>query len=148
MTFLEDETLKLLALHEGYRQFPYRCTADKLTIGYGFNLDDVGLSVEESKAVLKMRVEKARAFLTETLSWFRGLNSARQAVLVDMYFNLGWPRLSRFRNTLAALEREDWEDAAHEMMDSKWAEQVGRRARRLSQMMLSGEWPDDVPSLM
>jgi GH24 family phage-related lysozyme (muramidase) len=38
MTFLEDETLKLLALHEGYRQFPYRCTADKLTIGYGFNL--------------------------------------------------------------------------------------------------------------
>ena len=53
-----------------------------------------------------------------------------------MCFNLGYPRLSGFKNFLAALEFEDWETAAEEMMDSRWSEQVGERAERLRDKML------------
>ena len=54
-----------------------------------------------------------------------------QEVLVNMMFNLGRPRLSKFKNFKAALERRDWQTAAEEMKDSRWYNQVGARAERL-----------------
>ena len=53
-----------------------------------------------------------------------------------MCFNLGYPRLSKFKNFLAAMQENDFETAAVEMMDSKWANQVGKRAERLKQRVL------------
>ena len=53
-----------------------------------------------------------------------------------MCFNLGRPRLSNFKKFLAALEEGDYEKAAVEMMDSRWASQVGDRAVRLRDRML------------
>ena len=56
-----------------------------------------------------------------------------------MMFNLGMPRLKKFVNMLKAIEAGAWRSAAVEMLDSKWAEQVGNRASRLSEMMETGE---------
>ena len=53
-----------------------------------------------------------------------------------MCFNLGYPRLSKFKNFLGGLEKQDWKKASEEMMDSRWANQVGPRANRLSNRML------------
>jgi len=56
-----------------------------------------------------------------------------------MAFNLGVPRLLKFKKTIAAIQREDWEEAAEQMLMSKWAIQVGSRAYRLADIMLTGE---------
>ena len=60
-----------------------------------------------------------------------GFPSEVQEICVNMMFNLGRPRLSKFKNFKAALERRDWKQAAEEMKDSRWYNQVGARAERL-----------------
>lgn len=63
-----------------------------------------------------------------------------KAILVNMCFNLGRTRLGKFKNTIAAIEASDWEEAAVEMRDSKWYRQVTKRAERLAtRMELVGE---------
>ena len=73
-----DDAEKYIAAEEGYRQFPYRCTAGKLTIGYGFNLDDTGLSEPESAAILHMRIDPTTAWLPAGPSWVRTFTKSTQ----------------------------------------------------------------------
>ena len=68
--------------------------------------------------------------------WWRGLDDNRQRILANMCFNLGYPRLKGFKKFLSALQLKKFEKAAIEMMDSKWATQVGDRAKRLRDRML------------
>ena len=70
------------------------------------------------------------------------LDDVRQNVLLEMCFNLGAPRLNQFYKMWEAVERRDFKEAAAQMLDSKWAQQVGQRAITLSAMMKSGEWPE------
>jgi lysozyme len=77
--------------------------------------------------------------LSANLSWFGRLDEVRRDVLIDMCFNLGITRLLGFRRMLAACKNEDWTWAANEMLASKWAKQVGKRAYELADMMLTGE---------
>ena len=62
---------------------------------------------------------------------FDNLPEEAQQVIVNMTFNMGRPRLSKFKKFIAGIEAGDWEKAAVEMMDSRWATQVGARAERL-----------------
>ena len=78
------------------------------------------------------------AKLDEKLDWWRELDAARQRALISMGFNLGIYGLLKFEKTLNALKNKRWVEASDEMMDSKWASQVGRRAEMLSQIMLTG----------
>jgi len=133
----------LLVLHEGYRQFPYRCTAGKLTIGIGFNLDDTGLFKDEAEAVLQLRLARMGRELAAKLPWLTNLDPVRQAVLLDMAYNLGVPGLLKFKNTLADVQAGRYKDASLKMMASLWARQVGRRAERLANMMKTGQWPQE-----
>ena len=133
----------LLILHEGVRRFPYVDTVGKLTIGVGFNLDDVGLYPEEIDFILHNRIDKMEQQLLHRLPEYRGLCVVRKMVMIDMAFNLGVAGLRSFRKMRAALDLRDYKLAATEMLDSKWATQVGGRATRLAQMMRSGEWPED-----
>jgi len=127
---------------EGLRLKPYRDTVGKLTIGVGRNLDDVGISVDEAYYLLKNDVQTTIDALHEKLPWTYnpGLSNPRFYVLVNMAFNLGVSGLLGFRRFFAAVEAGDWEEAAMEMLDSKWAAQVGNRAHRLAKQMRSGEW--------
>ena len=59
------------------------------------------------------------------------LPSEAQEVIVNMTFNMGAPRLSKFKKFIAGVNAGDWNTAAIEMMDSRWAKQVGNRAERL-----------------
>lgn len=123
---------------EGIRLRPYRCTAGKLTIGVGRNLEDVGISVEEANHMLDADIDRAAAALDKALPWWRDLSEARQRVLLNMCFNLGIGSLLGFKNTLAAIKAGRYEDAATGMLASKWAGQVGDRAKRLAAMMKTG----------
>lgn len=123
---------------ESEKLFPYRCSAGKLTIGVGRNLDDRGITPEESGFLLNTDVS---IVLEECggLDYWDSLDPARQLVVADMVFNLGLARFNRFVKFQAALRIGDYVLAATEMMDSRWADQVGRRALKLRDIMLSGE---------
>jgi lysozyme len=134
-----------LILHEGLKLYPYADTVGKLTIGVGRNLTDNGISHVEALFLLDNDIElRAVADLMREAPWVAELDPVRQAVVIDMCFNLGWPRLSQFRNTLAAIQRGDWVLAAEGMRASLWAKQVGSRAVRLRKMMLTGKWPNEA----
>lgn len=72
--------------------------------------------------------------------WFARLNAARQAVLIGMCFQMGLGKLMKFAKALAAMRDERWPQAAGEMLDSAWARQTPKRARRLARQMETGEW--------
>lgn len=124
---------------EDVRPFPYVDTVGKLTIGVGRNLTDRGLSSDEIRYLLQNDIDAAIGDLNRGIPWWDRLDPVRQTVLLNMCFNLGWPRLRGFVRTLAATRRGDYVAAAAGMRDSLWATQVGARAERLAVMMESGK---------
>ncbi len=126
-----------LILHEGLKLKPYRCTAGKLTIGVGRNLEDKGISRDEALMMLKNDVEEVEKALS-TYTWFKSLDEIRQKVLIDMAYNLGVGGLMQFKRMIASIEKGDYKSATSEMMNSKWAKQVGKRSDRLATMMRTG----------
>ena len=59
-------------------------------------------------------------------------------VLLDMAFNMGVPRLGKFKKMWAAIEDGDMNEASKQALDSRWADQVGRRAESLAERLISG----------
>jgi lysozyme len=133
----------MLKLHEGLRLKPYFDTAEppRLTIGYGHNLTDRGITHAQADAILDDDIFDASAALSSRFPWVEVLDEVRRAVLVDLVFNIGIGGLATFRNTLGLIKDGDYTEASRQMLNSLWASQVGVRAVRLSQMMRSGEWP-------
>ena len=129
-----------LVRHEGLRLKPYRCTAGKLTIGIGRNLDDRGISQKEAYAMLERDIlDFEQQLLDEIPEIYNKLDEVRQSVLLNMCFNLGIKGFLEFKNTLAFIDAGDWERAANNMLASKWAKQVGMRAIELSELMRKGQ---------
>jgi lysozyme len=139
----KQRLFKQLRLHEGVEKFPYKCTAGYLTIGVGRNIEERGLLDNEIDFLLDNDIEVVMNEVSVTFDWFFELSEVRQRVVADMIFNLGLPRFKQFKNMIAALEAGDWAEAANQMMDSKWAKQVGKRAERLRDMMETGEDSSD-----
>ena len=129
-----------LVKHEGLRLKPYRCTAGKLTIGIGRNLDDCGISQTEAYLLMENDIQNCeKQLLDEIPEIYNPLDEVRKSVLLNMCFNLGIGGLLGFNNTLAFIAAGDWERAANGMLASKWAKQVGRRAIELSELMRKGK---------
>ena len=126
---------ELLKKHEGLRLKPYRCTAGKLTIGYGRNLEERGITEEEADMMLQNDIDWFTNQLRRELSWFDSKPEVVKTVLVNMSFNLGVGGLLGFKNTLKAIEQGRYKDASEMMLKSMWARQVGSRAKELSEMM-------------
>lgn len=134
-----DIALGWVKRHEGLRLKPYTCTAGKLTIGYGRNLSDKGISPFEAELLLQSDLTTASRDASGFVNNFLALDVTRQAVLIDMAFNLGRSRLATFKKLKAAIEAEDFAQAAGEMTNSLWAQQVGGRALFLAEVMATGE---------
>lgn len=110
------------------------------TIGVGRCLDRKGISASESDALLRNDLADALEGAIDFAgpAWHR-IGEARQAVLIDMAHNLGAAGLAAFVRFRLALQGGSYEVAAAEMMDSRWARQVGRRAVTLATMMRTGQ---------
>lgn len=133
------ENLKAqLKIDEGLSLKTYRCSAGYLTIGYGRNLDTCGIRDDEAELMLNNDIESAINDIKKLIPTFNQLTSDRQQVMINMIFNLGYHKLSGFKNMLAAIESNDYNKAADEMLDSKWARQVKGRATELVRMMKKG----------
>lgn len=133
-----DRLKKMLRLHEGTRLFPYHCTAGKLTIGVGRNLEARGISPAEAEYLLDNDIAEVLGHCAKLAYWGR-LDEARRCIVADMVFNLGFTSFCGFRKLNAALDRRDYAVAAYEMRNSKWFKQVGARGQRLADAMKSGE---------
>jgi lysozyme len=127
-----------LVRDEGLRLKPYRCTAGKLTIGVGRNLDDVGINRDEAMVLLDNDIARVKADAAHAFAWFARLDPVRQDVVLNMIFNLGINRFSQFHQTIQCIEAFDYEGAADRMLQSLWAKQVGQRAIRLARQMREG----------
>ena len=121
---------------EGYRMYPYKDTVGIMTIGYGCALDN-GWPEPFAAAVAKIQLEQAELDALDVPGYL-DLSPMRRSVLIEMVFNLGLTHLLQFTHFIAALKAGDYKTAAAEMLDSKWATQVGDRARRLARIMELG----------
>ena len=150
---------KLIA-HEGLRLQVYEDSLGIATIGIGRNLEDRGITPEEIEwmdipnmdTIYQYGISEADAMylaqndvqiveeeLLRSHPCVENLDAVRQLVLVDMAFNMGVPRLGKFKKMWAAIHKNNFEEAAKEMLDSRWANQVKSRSTKLAHAMHTGE---------
>lgn len=138
----KKQLTKELRRDEGVVPFAYEDHLGNLTIGVGRLIDKRkggGLSDAEIDFLLSNDIDRFEKQIIDALPWYSRLDDVRQRVLVNMAFNLGIAGLLGFKNTLAMIERGDYAGAAKGMLNSKWAGQVGERAKRLAIMMETGK---------
>lgn len=126
----------LLLSHEGMRLKPYKCTAGKLTIGIGRNLDDRGITEVEAKFLLENDLAECEEDLKVIfLDQFYYLPEQTQMVLMDMRFQLGPGRFRKFKKMIQAVKQSDPQEMIKQMKDSRWYRQVPNRAEDLIRMI-------------
>ena len=135
-----NKLIEQLKIHEGMKLKPYKCTAGKLTIGIGRNLEDVGISEDEANILLRHDIQEATGQLLNSFPWMGEFNDARISAMVNFTFNVGIGTVKKFKNTLSYMQSGDWDKAADEMMDSRWARQVGNRAVEVTEQIRTGKW--------
>lgn len=115
----------------------------KPTAAYGRNLSDRGLTEDEAEYLLRNDLRDFQDRCKKTFNSFWDLLDApRKNVLVEMSFNMGVAGVRSFSSMLEALEKSNYKRAAEEMLDSKWADQVGHRAKVLAKQMRTGEYQE------
>lgn len=137
---------KLENSEEGFRQFLYddktgrRLTGHpgKITIGIGWNIDDQGCPIEIARSVARYFIKANDALLSKLFTVYNSLDQVRQCVLVDMMFNLGFNKFTKFRRFILAVEAKDWAIAANEMRNSLWHDQLPDRVDDLANSILTG----------
>lgn len=134
----KNTLIEQLKRHEGVKHFPYLDTAQKWTIGAGRNLTDRGITIGTINQMLLEDISLVTTELDKAYPEWCELSENRQLVLANMTFNLGMPRYLTFERFWAALRQNQWELASTEMLNSRWARQVGDRAIELSEMMRNG----------
>jgi len=146
-----NELLQLIKGDEGYREFVYDDATGKEivagtlvignpTIGYGRLLTKGrGINNDEAEAFLDRDLQETLTSLINLFPWFTGLDSVRADVVVSMAYNMGVPTFRKFKNTIAAIESEQWDLAAREILDSKAARQLPARYMKFANMMKTGQ---------
>jgi lysozyme len=146
----EAQLVAELRRDEGVRYVPYRDTKGIPTVGVGHNLQasplpsgwTYPLTDEQVNQLLMSDLANVFSDLNRDLPWWTDLNDIRQRVICNMCFQLGMSKLSGFRNTLAAMRQGKYSDAADGMLNSAWASQTPNRAKRLADLMRSGNESD------
>ena len=161
MKYNKSNLIDKLIEHEGMVLRVYQDSLGIDTIGIGRNLEDRGITLAELNHMDIPNVNTIYQYgITETDARYLATNdvqivedellrahpcvdrldSVRQLVLVDMGFNMGIPRLCKFKKMWNAIHEEKYDIAAKEMLDSRWANQVKSRSVKLANAMHNGEF--------
>tara|TARA_R100001594_G_C3991122_1_gene252430 strand:+ start:490 stop:924 length:435 start_codon:yes stop_codon:yes gene_type:complete len=138
MGYGKSETVELMNLiesikkHEGFRGKVYKCTEGYDTIGYGFAIKDLVLSEDIASIILQRKVESLVRSIEFKFEWYEDLPLIVQEFVIEVCYQLGVTGFSKFKKTIEHLKNEEWELAADECLDSKWAKQTPNRAKALS----------------
>lgn len=138
---LLDDIRRDIQRDEGCVLHVYQDSESFWTIGYGRLIDPRrggGITQREAEMLLDHDIERAMLGLDSKLPWWRELSQMRQRALVNAAFNLGINGLLTFRRALAALKDGRYAESADEFLDSKWHQQVGRRAKVIADMVRYG----------
>lgn len=137
-----DKIVAMLKAHEGVETHCYVDSRGLATIGVGRCIEkgSLGLSESEIEFLLSNDIDRVIRSLGAEYQWFTGLDEVRQAAMIDLAFNLGATRLRGFVKALGAMHDGDYERAADEFIDSRWASQVGSRALEITAMIRTGKW--------
>lgn len=135
----ESKLFQQLKEHEGLRLKLYKCPAGRLTIGYGHNIEDNGLSKTACEFILAEDVEEATKNLCTIFGteFFNTLADEKKIALVDMMFNLGMAKFLTFKRFIFAVETRNWENASWEVVNSKAYQQNKRRYKRIAEQIKS-----------
>lgn len=140
--------ISILKFEEGYRARPYHCSEGYPTVGIGkrigpkgADLSLYGFTVPESVADAWLRHEiiDIAGDIENCFDWVFNLNAARQAVVISMCYQLGFNGFCKFRNTIKHIKEGNFDAAADEMLDSRWARQTPARAKRHAKLMKYGD---------
>lgn len=136
----DPELIAQLKVDEGCRLTAYKDTVGVWTVGYGHAYVEPGTvwTQAQAEAQLIEDVREHNAKLAKALPWIATLDPVRRRVLQNMAFNLGVAGLLGFKNTLEMVRTGKYAQAADNMLLSKWAGQVGNRAKRLAEKMRTG----------
>jgi len=131
-----DKTVEeYIKRNEGLRLKPYKCSAGKLTIGYGRNIEDNGISLDEAEFLLSSDIRSVTEEIRRLIPDFDSLELPQKTALIDMGFNLGITRLSKFKLMLKAVNARDFKTAAMEMLDSNYANQLPNRSSKNAELI-------------
>jgi lysozyme len=136
-----DEALTSLKKEEGWSATAYKCASNRITLGWGRNVDKnggLGISKSEGEVLLRNDVERCLVECKKAFSFFDDLTPNRQRALVEICFQLGMPSLKNFKKALGAVHRQDYELASREFLNSKWAKQTPARAKRMAKLIRYG----------
>lgn len=140
---MDDQLANQLIRDEGMILHAYQDSLGYWTIGIGRLIDPRkggGISEQEALLLLHNDIVKAKTALLAALPWAASLDEARLGALLAMTFNMGIGGLLQFKNTLSFIQKGQYAEASREMLNSKWARQVGARANRLARQISTGEW--------
>ena len=146
--------IKRLEFHEGCVLKPYLCPTKHETIGIGHNVEARPFTAEELKAIgdWKQGITKNMAYMIcrndvnlcleklKTLDFWKQLDDERQYALIDICFNIGFVGLKKFRKMLKALSEKNYVESSNQLLDSKYATQTGKRAKRIAKLIRTGVW--------
>lgn len=136
---LKEKSRNLVMKHEGFKPHVYKCSKGFLTVGYGFNLENGWLPKSVADLWLNIKLENIESELSRRIDFWSKLNEARQAVLIDMAYNIGVEGIFKFKKMLCYLDLNDYEMASKEMVNSDWFREVPNRVSELQKIMLTGE---------
>jgi lysozyme len=135
---INDRLKRWIKTHEGFNNMPYKDSVGKLTIGWGRNIEDMGITKEEAEIMLENDINRCIESL-QGFKWYKMSPDSVKYALINMCFNMGISRLLLFKKMIEALLEKNYTKAAMEALNSKWAEQVGRRATDVAVMIREGE---------
>lgn len=122
---------------EGLDLHTYVDTNGHVTVGWGRNLED-GIRLDEAELMFKNDLEQTISEL-QACDWFTIQPPGVRNALINMNFNLGITKLNGFKKMIAALQAKDYTTAALEALDSRWANQVHKRANDIAVMIRAGK---------
>jgi len=131
------DLLESIKHHEGFVEHVYDDSLGIPTIGYGFAIKDLILDEDLCDEILLRKLRILGRSVMGKFPFFDSLPSDCKDVLMEMCYQLGVTGVSKFKKALKAMEDGDWEKAADEMLDSKWAKQTPPRAKEMSDIIRS-----------
>ena len=120
---------------EGFRNRVYKCTEGYDTIGYGFAVKDLVMDKDIADMILERKVAELRLRVEQKFPFIDSMPESVQDVMIEMCFQLGVSGFSKFKKTIQYLMTKQFEEAAVEMLDSKWYKQTPNRAKKLSDIV-------------
>ena len=120
---------------EGFRNRVYKCTEGYDTIGYGFAVKDLVMDKDIADMILERKVAELRLRVEQKFPFIDSMPESVQDVMTEMCFQLGVSGFSKFKKTIQYLMTKQFEEAAVEMLDSKWYKQTPNRAKKLSDIV-------------